>query len=425
MTFPISPENVRRVQLKNGIVVLVKENHSNASVSMRGRLRAGAMFESEKTSGLAQFTAAALQRGTRRYSFQKLNEQYDRLGMSFSVSAGTESAGFGGKSLTEDFEQLLEVGQQVLLHPKFPELEIEKLRGQLVTGLREAEQDTRWVAYRKFRELAFPKTHPYHRTSDGTERTVRRITRSKLIDFHNSFYRPVGAIFVIVGDVKTAHVIDRVEKYFGDWKGVSPVPFEILDVPKTRRAERQDLPLLGKMQSDIVIGYHGIRRKDPDFYALRMADLIFGQLGLYGRLGESVRDKMGLAYYVYSGLDAGIGAGPWTIGAGVNPRNVDLAIEAISDEVRRLRANGITEEELAHGQDYLTGSLALRLETNDGVAATLADIELYDLGLDYVERYADIFRSLTREHIHAVIEEYAHLENAVTVVAGPAQSKES
>ena len=123
------------------------------------------------------------------------------------------------------------------------------------------------------------------------------------------------------------------------------MPFEIPDVPTTRRAERQDLPLPGKMQSDIVIGYHGIRRKNPDFYALRMADLIFGQLGLYGRLGESVRDKMGLAYYVYSGLDAGIGAGPWTIGAGVNPRNVDLAIEAISDEVRRLRANGITEED--------------------------------------------------------------------------------
>lgn len=425
MTFPISPENVTRVQLRNGIVVLVKENHSNASVSVRGRLRAGAMFETDATGGLAQFTAASLQRGTRRYTFQKLNELYDSLGMSLSVSAGTESAGFGGKALTEDFGRLLEVIQQVLLHPKFPEREIEKLRSQLVTGLREAEQDTRWVAYKKFRELAFPKTHPFHRTSDGTETTVKRITRSKLIDFHKAFYRPVGAILVIVGDVKAAQAIERVEEYLGGWSGASLAPFEIADAPAQRQAAREDIPLSGKMQSDIVIGYRGIRRKDPDFYALRMADLIFGQLGLYGRLGESVRDKMGLAYYVYSGLDAGIGAGPWTIGAGVNPRNVDLAIEAISGEMRSLRANGISEEELAHGQDFLTGSLALRLETNDGVAATLADIELYDLGLDYVERYADIFRSLTRDHIHAVIRKYADVENAVTVVAGPGLNKES
>lgn len=419
MSHPITPENVTRAELANGIVVLVKENHTNASVTLRGRLRAGAMYETEANAGLAVFTASALQRGTKKFTFQHLNELYDSVGMSFGVGAGTEIASFGGKSLTEDFETLVGIAEQVLREPIFPEKEIERLRGQIVTGLREAEDDTRYVAWRKFQELSFPKGHPYHHPDDGTEATVKKLTRAKLTDFHTKYFRPDGAIFVIVGDVDAQHAIDLVAKHFGGWKGKKGIPFGVPDVPPQPRAMRQDIGLEGKIQSDVILGYPGIKRQDPDFYALRTADLIFGQLGLSGRLGEIVRDQMGLCYYVYSSLGAGIGAGSWMIGTGVNPRNVDLAIEAIGDEVRRLRAGGVTQDELSHAQDFLTGSLALRLETNDGVANTLADMELYSLGMDYIVRYADLFRGVTREQILDAVQKYARLEDAVIVTAGP------
>lgn len=420
MTHPITPENVTRVEFSNGITALLKENFTNASISLRGRLRAGAMYETDTLAGLASFTAVALQRGTQKYSFQKLNELYDNAGMSFGVSAGTETASFGGKALTEDFEALLEIAAQALLQPTFPKPEIEKLRGQIITGLREAQDDTRYVAWTKFEELAFPVGHPYHRPSDGTEATVKRLTRAKLAEFHNKYFRPEGAIFVIVGDIPTPKAIDLIAKYFGGWKGKKNLPFAIPDAPFAARALRRDIPMAGKIQTDVVLGYPGIKRNDRAFYALRTADLIFGQLGLSGRLGEIVRDRMGLCYYAYSALNAGIGAGAWAIGTGVNPRNVDAAIEAIGVEIQRLRAEGVTADELAHAQDYLTGSLALRLETNDGVAATLADMELYDLGMDYIVRYADLFRGVTREQILEVVDKYARLEEAVIVTAGPA-----
>jgi zinc protease len=420
MTHPITPENVTRAELSNGITVLVKENHTNASISLRGRLRAGGMYETDATAGLASFTAAALQRGTKKYTFQKLNELYDNAGMSFSVSAGTETAGFNGKALSEDFEALLGIAEQVLLQPTFPAREIEKLRGQLVTGLREAQEDTRYRAWTTFEELVFPPGHPYHRASDGTEATVKKLTRAKLAEFHAKFFRPEGAIFVIVGDIEAQKAIDLVAKHFGGWKGKKNLPYVIPDAPFAARALRRDVALEGKSQSDVVLGYPGIKRSDRDFYPLRTADLIFGQLGLSGRLGEIVRDQMGLCYYVYSTLNAGIGAGAWMIGTGVNPRNVDAAIEAIGNEIRRLRTEGVTADELAHAQDYLTGSLALRLETNDGVAATLADMELYALGMDYIMRYAEIFRSVTREQILEAVGKYARLEEAVIVTAGPA-----
>ena len=422
MTHPITPENVTRAELSNGITVLVKENHTNASITMRGRLRAGAMYETDATAGLASFTASALQRGTKKYTFQKLNELYDNAGMSFGASAGTETASFGGKALTEDFEALLGIAEQVLLHPIFPGVEIEKLRGQLVTRLREAQDDTRYIAFTKFDELAYPPEHPYHRSDDGTEATVKKLTRAKLAEYHARFFRPEGAIFIIVGDIEAQKAIDLIAKHFGGWKGKKNLPFTIPDTPFASRALRRDFALEGKIQADVVMGYPGIKRNDPDFYPLRTADLIFGQMGLSGRLGDTVRDKMGLCYYVYSFLNPGIGAGAWMIGTGVNPRNVDKAIEAIGDEVRRLRAEGVTADELAHAQDYLTGSLALRLETNDGVAALLSDMELYGLGMDYVVRYADIFRSITREQILQVVEKYARLEEAIIVTAGPARN---
>lgn len=422
MTHPITPENVTRAELANGIVVLVKENHTNASISLRGRLRAGAIYETDATAGLAEFTASALQRGTKKYTFQKLNELYDNAGMSFGVSAGTETGSFGGKSLSEDFEALLDVAVQILLHPTFPEAEIEKLRGQIVTGLREAEDDTRYVAYTRFHELLYPPGHPYHRPSDGTEATVKKLTRSKLAEFYSKYYRPAGAILVIVGDIEAQRAIDLIARHLGGWKGKKNLPFDVPSVPAPPRPLRQDMTLEGKIQSDVVLGYPGIRRSDPAFYPLRTADLIFGQLGLSGRLGEIVRDKMGLCYYVYSSLSAGIGAGPWTIGTGVNPRNIDLAIDAIGDQVRRLRAEGVTSEELTHAQDFLTGSLALRLETNDGVANTLADMELYGLGMDYIVRYADLFRSVTREQIIEAVQRYARMDDAVIVTAGPARA---
>ncbi len=425
MTPPITPENVTHVELDNGIVVLVKENHTNPSISLRGRLRAGAVYDTDQTAGLADFTAAALSRGTGKFNFQKLNETFDRVGMSFGVGAGIDNASFYGKSLVEDFDLLLTVAEQMLLAPTFPEREVEKLRGQFVTGLREAKQDTRWVATEHFHELCYPPGHPYHRMADGTEETVSRLKRSSLEKFHARFYRPEGAIFVLVGDVSADSAVEKIRKHFGKWKGKgSPPSFEIPPVPPPASPVRKKFDLAGKIQSDVMIGYPGIARKDPDFYALRTADLIFGQLGLFGRLGEVIRDRMGLAYYVYSGLDAGVGAGPWTVAAGVNPRNVDRAVDGILAEIERLRTAGVTQDELQHAQDFLTGSLALRLETNDGVAGTLADIEFFGLGLDYIVRYPDLIRGLSVEDLRVAVDRHAHPEVAITVVAGPPDGKE-
>ncbi len=419
-TFPITPETVTRVVLDNGIVLLIKDNPNNPSITLRGRLRAGGLYDTDKTFGLAHLATAALVRGTRKRTFRKLNTELDRFGMSFGIGAGMETIGFNGKSLVEDFDRLLDVAADVLLYPTFPREETEKLRHEILTDLKEADQDTQHVAYREFRSLCYPPSHPYHRLSEGKVETLKRIAITNLRDFHARYFRPDVTAMVIVGDIRAKQAIEKIERVFGKWKANGQAPeHSIPSAPKLAKSAQKKTALPGKSQVDIALGYPALRRTDPDFYALAVGDLIFGRLGLYGRLGQNVREKQGLAYYVYSSVEANIGAGPWVVYAGVNAKNVDRAVESIIAEIRRFRSEPVTKDELDEAKDFLTGSLALRLETNDGVASALGDIELYDLGLDYLQRYPNIIRSITAEQILAVAYKYAQVENYALSIAGP------
>jgi zinc protease len=419
-TLPITPESVTRTKLDNGLTILVKENHNNASITLRGRISAGGLYDTDKTSGLAHLSVAALQRGTRKRTFKKLNDELDRFGMSFGIGAGMETIGFSGKSLVEDFDHLLDVVADVVMHPTFPRTETEKLRSEILADLKEADEDTQHVAYREFRRLCYPAAHPYHRLSDGRAESVKRLALKSLADFHARYFRPDVATIVLVGDLSAAQAVEKIERKLGQWKAKGkPEPYSIPDAPRLKQTVRKNMPLAGKTQADVIIGYPGLRRADPDFYALSLGDLIFGRLGLYGRLGANVRDKQGLAYYVYSSVEANLGAGPWSVHAGVNPKNVERAIEGIIAEIKHLRAEPVTQDELSEAKDYVTGSLALHLETNAGVAATLGDIEFFGLGLDYLQRYPNIIRSITAEQILAAAQKYAQVENYALAIAGP------
>jgi zinc protease len=149
-----------------------------------------------------------------------------------------------------------------------------------------------------------------------------------------------------------------------------------------------------------------------------MANLILGQIGLMGRLGERVREQQGMAYYAYSDLRAGLLAGPWWVRAGVNPSNEERAVDSILHELRAFRESGPSAEELGDAQDFLAGSLAVRLETNGGIAQMLADIELFNLGLDYVVRYPAIVRSLAHDAVTRAIGMFP-LDAYSLAIAGP------
>src|SRR2546428_7400731 len=152
----------------------------------------------------------------------------------------------------------------------------------------------------------------------------------------------------------------------------------------------------GKTQSDIVLGAPGVARTDPWYYETMMANLLLGQLGMMGRLGDRVRERQGMAYYAFSDLRAGLLAGPWVVRAGVNPANESAAIEGILGEIRRFQDGGPEDAELAYARDFLIGSQAVRLETNPGIAHLLPDVGVFGLGLVSPLPYPGLFRGIGR-----------------------------
>ncbi|HMP40989.1 MAG TPA: insulinase family protein [Roseiflexaceae bacterium] len=178
--------------------------------------------------------------------------------------------------------------------------------------------------------------------------------------------------------------------------------------------------MAGKVQSDVIWAVHGLTRASPDYYAASVANMILGRIGLGGRLGNNVREEQGLAYYCGSSIDADLGAGPWAALAGVHPSNVERTIEAMAHEIRQFAADGPTPDELSDARDYMTGSMVLGLETNDGIAGTLLGIERYQLGLDYVEQYPHLINAIDHDQVVAVARRYLSATDYIVVVAGPA-----
>ncbi|MFW6135818.1 MAG: M16 family metallopeptidase [Chloroflexota bacterium] len=413
------PNDITRRVLPNGIVLLVRENRASPSAVLTGLLEVGSRDESPELAGLSSFTADALMRGTENRSFDRIYAELESIGASLGISGGTHTTGFGGRSLGEDLPLLLDVLADCLRRPSFPFDEVEKLRGEILADLSERAHDTRRMAHLTFYELAYPDGHPYARSTTGYPDTVEAIRQDDLVDFYAGGYGPQRMLLVVVGAVDTEQVIAQVEAAFGDWEGRTYTRQPLPDVPCITEVRRRQLPIPDKTQSDVVLGYPGPPRTHPHYLDARVCNTILGVFGLMGRLGEKVRDEQGLAYSSYSRLSGGPGPGPWRVVAGVNPANVARAVESIRAEIRRICEEPVSEDELGDSQAYLTGSMPLHLETNSGVASTILSMERYDLGLDYLRRYADMIDAVTPERVQAAAQRWLDPDAYAVAIAGP------
>jgi zinc protease len=413
------PDTIQRHELPNGIVVLVYENDSSPSVAISGYLWAGALDEPAELAGLASFTAECLSHGAGRRTMAELYDEVESIGASFGVEGERHLTGFGAKCLAEDTRFMLGILSDVLRRPTFSAAEIERVRGEFLTSLEIRAHDTRAMADLTFRELAYGE-HPYGRSVDGTIATIQRIRRRDLQRFHREHFGPQGLTLSFAGALRAADALLWAGEAFGDWQAARGKRPPLPPAPPVDGIRSRHAPIPGKAQTDIVLGVPGPPRAEPDFLAARLANSVLGVFGMMGRLGNSVRDEQGLAYYSYSRVDGGLGPGPWAVIAGVDPANVERAVASIRAEIARLVEEPIPAEELDENKAYMTGSLPLALETNDSLARVITDIELYGLGRDYLERFAGLIGALTPEDLQAAARRYLDPERYVLATAGPA-----
>jgi zinc protease len=412
-------DDVLRQELPNTAIVLSRENFASSSVNLLVNLAVGSLDDPLEKSGLADLTASALTRGTHQKSFQKIYETLEAQGSMLSVGVGAHNTQLTAKGLAEDIESMLELIADVLFEPVFPDDEVDLLRGQKLTALAIRDEDTRAVAQQAFADLAY-KDHPYRFPSDGFQESVTPLQSEELRKFHELHYGPLGMIVVVVGAVTSQEAADVVAKHLGVWENTSQKPrSELAPVKPLEKRVRRDVELLGKVQSDIVIGVPGPRRKDQEYLAAALGNSALGRFGMMGRIGESVREQAGLAYYAYSALAGGLGPGPWQVNAGVNPSNLERTIDLILKELQRVFSEGITAEELEDNQSNFIGRLPLRLESNMGVASALMHIERHGLGLDYYRHFAEQIATVSLTDVHDAVKRYLDPDRVAIGVAGP------
>ena len=412
--------NIERTELPNGIKILVYENPAVQSVNVMGSLHGGSIYEASEQSGLASIVAGASMTGTGNRDFDAIHGALEDIGAALSFSGHKHKVGFSGKALAEDLSTLVDVANDVLRNPVFPAEHVERLRGERLTWLQYSQFDTRYRASKAMREALYPEDHPYHYGTYGNEESIAGISVDDLRAFHSRQYGPAGMILVIVGAVKSDEALALVGDAFGDWRQESPSAAQCVDAPAAEAAGgRRTVFVPGKTQSDISMGIIGPSRKADDFLAAQLANSVLGVFGMMGRIGKSVREEKGLAYYAYSSVGGGHGPEPWSVSAGVNPENVDLAIESILAEIERLSTELATEGDLADNQSYFTGRMPLRLESNEGIASNIHSMESYGLGLDYLLNYEEMIGRITREDLLAAARTYLSAEDMTIAVAGP------
>lgn len=409
-----------RQALPNGMVILGQDRPESRSVALRLRLPAGAIHESPEEAGIAYVTARASLRGAGGKSFEQINTLTDDLGSSISIDAGRQFVEARIRCLRDDLPVMVDLLARVLREPDFPREEIARVKAEQIGAIAEGDKDTRATADRIMRRAVYPVPNPLGRRVLGTDESVSAIDRDEVARFHRHAYGPSGAVLAVVGGLGGFSTAARtIGEAFGDWAGEPSPPVGDIEVTNSA-SSRHSEAIPDKSQADIALGLATIPRGNPDYYALDVANLILGRLGLMGRLGAEVRDLQGLAYYVYSQLEPRADGSLWTARAGVDPANVERAVESIERELERLRSELVTEEELRDARNYLVGVLPLALESHDGVAAMLLAIEEFGLGLDYLQRYPALIDAVTREAVQAAAHDHLAIDRIAIGIATPA-----
>ncbi|MCL4544165.1 MAG: insulinase family protein [Chloroflexi bacterium] len=413
---------VDRDVIDQGITVLTHHAEGAPWQLFQVSVPGGSADDSEGLLSVAAVEGALRLRGSVKFEYNQLSAILDRHAIQLVGGAGDYFSSYWMKALLSTVPLGLELLAQVILAPSYPESYLQAVKVPFIAAAIQEQSNTRAVAERLFRELAYPEDHPMHRWPVGTPNGIESITRDDVLRHAERFRHQGGIVIAASGGLTRAQVLTFLSDAF---KGspFTEIPRTVLippvtTVPSVRRASRS---IPEKTQTDLVIGLPGVRRTDPDYYALSVADAIFGRLGMGGRLGEEIRERRGLAYYASSALEAGFGPGPWAARIGVAPQHVAQAIEATLSEWERFAVEGPTEEELKDAKQWLTGSLPLRFETSEGIATQLVAVERFGMSLHFIEDYISAIESVTNADVIQVTRRYYHADRVVTAIAGPEQ----
>lgn len=381
--------------------------------------RSGYAYDPKGKGGLAYLVAGMLNEGAGHLTSEKFQKLLEENAIQFYPSVDADNFYIDIKTISQNLDLTLELLHTALARPHFNAGELKTVKAQVASIINKREESPGQFAGLKFGEEFFGE-HPYAQPEEGNLAEVAKLKPSDLRKYVKQNFIGDNVVVSIAGDVKEKAVDDILSQIYTALGG-GKAAFEIRDFitypDAGHGAGRKDFALKNP-QAVIFYGLKGVQRSDEDFYAAYVLAHILGGSGFQSRLYKEIREDRGLAYYTYVGLRNYDKAGLFIGNVGTTSAQADQVVEIVKQEIANLAEKGVTEEELAAAQSYITGSFPLNLDKNSKLAEYLLVMQLEDLGTDYLRKRNGYFNSVTLEQINALAKKLLKPEDALFVVVG-------
>ena len=408
-----------RVELDNGMIVYLLEDHELPIIDISVRIRTGSLYEPADKVGLASITGAVMRTGgTTSKTGDELDEILENLAASVETGIGDDSGSASVSVLKEDLDTGLSILADILMNPAFREDKIELEKVQHRSGIARRNDNPGGITRREFSKLIYGADSPYARTTEYD--TINSITRDDLVAFYQKFFRPNNIILGVLGDFDSETMLTKIQEAFKGWE---PAEIDFPEKPKIPEMYEKRVALVNKEdvnQTNIRMGHIGWIRKNEDYPSLVVMAQILG-IGFSSRLINSIRVEKGLAYSVGNNYGAGYDVpGVFLIACGTKSEATVTAIEAILVEVEKMRAEEVTDQELKQAIDGFMNSSVFDYDTKGEILSRALRYEYHDYPQDFVEQLMAGIREVTKADVKRVAAEYLHPDKFTLIAVGKA-----
>lgn len=414
---PLNIPEPLETALPNGLRLVFVEDRRLPLISFRLAIRSGDANDPPELPGLSDMLSSLLTEGTENRSSRQLAEEIERLGATLNVGSGSDFMTIAASAISIFADEVLDLLAEVVLHPSFPQNEIDLARVNTKQLLIQQRAQPTFLASERLAQVMFG-AHPYSRVSPS-EKMLDAMTRDGLLKFHRSVFIPNNAAMIVVGDFDQDAIVTRIQKLFNDWTPGKTPELNFPAPPKRIRREAYLVDRPGSAQSNIVIANEAITRDSPDYFPMLLMHTVLGA-NASSRLFMNLREEKGYTYGAYSNLDARRLAGTFRVSAEVRTPVTEASLREFFSELERIRSERVADDELNNAKAYLTGVFPIRIETQDGLIDQLVSIKMLDLSSDYLHAYRDRVSAVTAEQIQQVAGSCVTPDRAAIVVVGDA-----
>lgn len=410
---------VEQRTLANGMKLWVVEHHELPLADFILLIGSGTETDPTDKPGTAAIAADMLDEGTTTRSALQIADQAAYLGVNLSTGASWDAARVSLHTPTAQLDSALALFADVALHPAYAPNELERIRTDRLTSLRQLKDNGPAIADRAFPAVIYSAKHPYGRPASGTEASVSSITRDDLVRYYGTYYRPNNATLIVVGDVTPADIERRVQQLFGSWArgDVPATKFPMAPAANTTTIALVDKP--GSAQSSFRIGTVGVPRSSRDYFPILVMNTALGG-SFTSRLNQNLRENKGYTYGAGSSFAMRREAGPFAARAEIVTAKSDSALLEFFNELRTIRQS-MPVAELEKTKKYLQLQLPGDFESTSDIAQQLVPLALYGLPLNYYDTYSRRIDAVTQGEVKRVADRYIDPKHLAVVIVGDAK----